>query len=98
MMAAVLADGKTVINNAAREPEIIDLGKCLIKWGAKITGLGSSKIEIEGVEKLSGGTFKVMPDRIEAATYMAAIASVGGKVTLYYSHCYMPSILFHMTL
>ena len=83
MMAAVLADGKTVINNAAREPEIIDLGKCLIKWGAKITGLGSSKIEIEGVEKLSGGTFKVMPDRIEAATYMAAIASVGGKVTLF---------------
>jgi|TARA_B110000438_G_scaffold286357_1_gene317496 UDP-N-acetylglucosamine 1-carboxyvinyltransferase len=80
MMAAVLAEGTTTIDNAAREPEIVDLANCLNTWGAKIVGAGTSTLVIEGVDKLSGGAFRVMPDRIETGTYLAAAAATGGKV------------------
>ena len=80
MMAAVLAEGTTTIDNAAREPEIVDLANCLNIWGAKIVGAGTSTLVIEGVDKLSGGAFRVMPDRIETGTYLAAAAATGGKV------------------
>ena len=80
MMAAVLAEGTTTIENAAREPEIVDLANCLNTWGAKIVGAGTSTLVIEGVDKLSGGAFRVMPDRIETGTYLAAAAATGGKV------------------
>ena len=82
MMAATLAKGTTVLANAACEPEISDLGECLIKMGAKISGLGTSTITIEGVEELSGATHFVIPDRIETGTYMIAVAMTGGEVTL----------------
>lgn len=82
MMAAVLAEGKTLIKNAAREPEVIDLANFLIQMGAKISGAGTSTIEIEGVEALGGGTYTVMPDRIEAGTYLAAGAVTRGQVTV----------------
>ena len=82
MMAATLADGKTVIENAAREPEVVDLANCLIAMGAHITGAGSDKIEIEGVKELHGATYNVLPDRIETGTYLVAAAITGGKVKL----------------
>ena len=82
LMAATLAKGLTTIHNAAQEPEIIDLVKCLIKMGAKITGAGTSIISIEGVSSLSGARHSVCPDRIEAGTYLIAAAITGGKVTL----------------
>lgn len=82
LMAAVLAEGKTLIKNAAREPEIVDLANFLNKMGAKITGAGSATLCIEGVEALSGGNYSIMPDRIEAATYLAAGAITSGKVTV----------------
>ena len=82
MMAATLAKGETVLANAAREPEITDLGECLIAMGAKITGLGTDTIRIEGVEKLHGAKHSILPDRIEAGTYMVAAAMTGGKVTI----------------
>lgn len=82
LMAAVLAEGKTIIKNAAREPEVIDLANFLIQMGAKITGAGTATIEIEGVESLSGGSYAVMPDRIEAGTYLTAGAITRGKVTV----------------
>ena len=82
MMAATLAKGETVIGNAAREPEIEDLGKCLIAMGAKISGLGSSTIKVEGVAKLNGAEYAVMADRIEAGTYAIAVAIAGGDVEL----------------
>jgi len=82
MMAATLAKGTTVLANAACEPEISDLGECLIKMGAKIEGLGTSVITIEGVEALNGATHFVIPDRIETGTYMIAVAMTGGEVTL----------------
>ncbi|PPD41003.1 MAG: UDP-N-acetylglucosamine 1-carboxyvinyltransferase [Methylocystis sp.] len=82
LMAASLARGTTTIRNAAREPEIVDLAECLIKMGAKITGAGSSTIEIEGVTSLSGARHSVMPDRIEAGTYAMAVAMTGGDVLL----------------
>lgn len=82
LMAAVLADGKTTIKNAAREPEVVDLANFLIEMGAKISGAGTATIEIEGVEALSGGTYSVMPDRIEAGTYLTAGAITRGKVTV----------------
>lgn len=82
LMAAVLAEGKTIIKNAAREPEVIDLANFLIQMGAKITGAGTATIEIEGVESLSGGSYTVMPDRIEAGTYLTAGAITRGKVTV----------------
>ena len=82
MMAAVLAKGATRIVNAAREPEIADLGACLIAMGAKISGLGASEITVEGVERLHGAAHRVMPDRIEAGTYAIAAAIAGGEVEL----------------
>lgn len=80
MMAATLAEGVTTIENAAREPEIVDLANCLNTWGAKVQGAGTSTLIIEGVNKLDGGEFRVMPDRIETGTYLAAAAATGGKV------------------
>ena len=82
MLAATLAHGETILENAAREPEIADLAVCLNAMGAKITGAGSDTIRIEGVEALSGVSHKVMPDRIEAGTYAMAVAAAGGDVTL----------------
>jgi UDP-N-acetylglucosamine 1-carboxyvinyltransferase len=82
MMAAVLAKGTTVLANAAREPEITDLGECLISMGAKISGLGTDTITIEGVETLNGTEHAVVADRIEAGTYMIAAAMAGGRVNV----------------
>lgn len=82
MMAATLARGKSVIDNAACEPEVVDLGNFLKKMGAKISGLGSPSIEIEGVKKLSGAAHTVISDRIEAGTYMIAAAMTKGDVTV----------------
>ena len=82
MLAAVLAKGETVLNNAAREPEIVDLANCLRAMGAKISGAGRSEIVIEGVKKLSGTRYSVVPDRIEAGTYALAAATAGGAVRL----------------
>ena len=82
MMAATLAKGRTVLENSAREPEIVDLANCLIAMGAKIQGAGTDTITIDGVEKLGGATYKVMPDRIETGTYLVAAAVTGGRVKL----------------
>ncbi|MFK5971161.1 MAG: UDP-N-acetylglucosamine 1-carboxyvinyltransferase [Candidatus Marithrix sp.] len=82
MMAATLADGLTIIENAAREPEIVDLANCLIGMGANITGAGTDTIRIEGVEKLSGCNHRVLPDRIETGTYLIAATMTGGKIRL----------------
>ena len=82
MMAATLAEGKTVLENAAREPEVSDLASCLISMGAKIKGAGTDRIEIDGVETLSGTDYKIMPDRIETGTYLVAAAMTGGKIKL----------------
>lgn len=82
LMAATLAEGKTIIKNAAREPEVVDLANFLIQIGAKISGAGTSTIEVTGVESLSGGSYSVMPDRIEAGTYLTAGAITRGKVTV----------------
>jgi UDP-N-acetylglucosamine 1-carboxyvinyltransferase len=82
MMAATLADGITVIENAAREPEVIDLANFLIAMGAKISGAGTDTITIEGVEKLHGTRYRVLPDRIETGTYLLAGAITGGRVKL----------------
>jgi UDP-N-acetylglucosamine 1-carboxyvinyltransferase len=82
LMAAVLAQGSTLIRNAAREPEVGDLAACLVKMGAKIKGIGTSELEIEGVTSLGGATHRVLPDRIEAGTYAFAAAMAGGDVTL----------------
>ena len=82
MMAATLAEGKTVLENAAREPEVFDLANCLISMGAKIEGAGTDRIEIEGVETLSVTDYKIMPDRIETGTYLVAAAMTGGKIKL----------------
>ncbi|MAH72508.1 MAG: UDP-N-acetylglucosamine 1-carboxyvinyltransferase [Cellvibrionales bacterium TMED49] len=80
IMAASLAEGTTRINNSALEPEIIDLVDCLNAWGANIRGAGKSTIVIEGVQKMNGGFFRVMSDRIETATFLAAAAATGGKI------------------
>ncbi len=82
MMAATLADGTTIIENAAREPEVADLAKCLNSMGAKITGAGTDEIAIEGVERLHGAVHEVIPDRIETGTYLVAGAMTGGTVRL----------------
>ena len=82
MMAAALADGQTILENAAREPEVVDLAHCLIAMGAKISGHGTSTIVIDGVAELHGCTYDVMPDRIEAGTYLVAAAATGGKLRL----------------
>lgn len=80
MMAAILAEGETVLENAAREPEVIDLANCLIEMGAKIEGAGTDKITIQGVDSLSGCDYTVLPDRIETGTFLAAAAITGGRV------------------
>jgi UDP-N-acetylglucosamine 1-carboxyvinyltransferase len=82
LMAASLADGTTVIDNAAREPEIVDLANCLSKMGARIGGAGTSQIVIDGVPRLHGATHEVLPDRIETGTYAMVVAMTGGDVTL----------------
>ena len=82
MMAASLAEGITILENAAREPEVSDLANCLISMGAKIKGAGTDRIEIEGVDTLSGTDYKIMPDRIETGTYLVAAAMTGGKIKL----------------
>lgn len=82
LMAAVLASGSSVIDNAAREPEIVDLCRCLVAMGARIDGIGTERLEIEGVDRLHGATYAVMPDRIEAGSYACAAAITGGAVEL----------------
>ncbi len=82
MMAATLADGTTIIENAAREPEVADLAKCLNAMGARITGAGTDEITVEGVERLHGAEHDVIPDRIETGTYLVAGAMTGGAVRL----------------
>ncbi|MGB8855524.1 MAG: UDP-N-acetylglucosamine 1-carboxyvinyltransferase, partial [Burkholderiales bacterium] len=81
MMAATLADGETVLENAAREPEVVDLAQCLIAMGAKIKGHGTDMITIQGVEKLHAAEYTVLPDRIETGTFLAAACATGGDVT-----------------
>lgn len=80
LMAAALADGETVIENAAREPEVIDLANCLIAMGAKITGVGSATLRIQGVERLQGCNYRVMPDRIETGSFLVAAAVTRGRI------------------
>jgi len=82
MMAATLADGITYIENAAREPEVVDLAHCLQAMGAKISGAGSDVITVEGVGELHGARYRVMPDRIETGTFLVAVAAAGGDVRL----------------
>lgn len=82
MLAACLAEGTTLLENAAREPEVVDLANCLRAMGAKIEGDGTETIRIQGVNTLSGASHRVMPDRIETGTYLAAVAAAGGKVRL----------------
>jgi UDP-N-acetylglucosamine 1-carboxyvinyltransferase len=82
LMAATLAQGTTVIRNAAREPEVVDLTECLVKMGAKIQGAGTSEIVVEGVSSLGGASHDVMPDRIETGTYAMAVAMTGGDLVL----------------
>lgn len=82
MMAAALADGVTVLENAAREPEVVDLANCLIAMGANIAGAGTDMITITGVEKLHGAEHRILPDRIESGTFLVACAATGGSITL----------------
>ena len=80
LMAATLAEGETVIENAAREPEVVDLADCLIRMGAKIEGHGTDTIRVQGVERLNGCVYSVLPDRIETSTYLIAAAATRGRV------------------
>jgi UDP-N-acetylglucosamine 1-carboxyvinyltransferase len=82
MMAAALADGQTIIENAAREPEVVDLANCINALGGKVSGMGTATVVIDGVESLHSGSYKIMPDRIETGTYLAAAAATRGKVKL----------------
>ena len=82
LMAATLASGTTILENAAREPEVGDLAELLVKMGAKISGIGSDRLVIEGVEKLHGAEHSVIPDRIEAGTFLCAVAATGGEITV----------------
>jgi UDP-N-acetylglucosamine 1-carboxyvinyltransferase len=82
MMAACLAEGTTTLENAAREPEVVDLARCLTAMGARIAGAGTTRITIEGVTRLSGAAHAIMPDRIETGTFLAAVAATGGEATL----------------
>lgn len=82
LMAAVLAEGQTVLENAAREPEVVDLAELLIKMGAQIRGHGTDRIVIEGVKTLHGATHRVIPDRIEAGSFLCAVGAAGGDITL----------------
>jgi len=83
MMAACLADGVTVLENAAREPEVVDLADCLNAMGARVRGAGTDVITVEGVDRLSGASHSIMPDRIETGTFLVAAAATGGAVTLH---------------
>src|SRR5262245_34047432 len=85
MTAAVLAEGETVLENAAREPEVVDLAKFLISLGARIQGAGSDRIVIQGVERLHGGSYDVQPDRIETGTFLVAGAITGGRVRAHHT-------------
>ena len=80
MIAAVLASGRTIIENAAREPHIVDLANFLNSMGADVRGAGTDTIKVNGVEKLHGGSYTIIPDQIEAGTYMVAAAATGGEV------------------
>ncbi len=80
MMAATLARGTTILENCAREPEVVDLGDCLLAMGARISGHGTDTIQIEGVERLNGCNYRVMPDRVETGTYLIAAAATGGRI------------------
>jgi len=82
MMAAALADGTTFLENAAREPEVVDLAHCLIAMGARIEGAGSDVITVHGVDRLHGASYRVMPDRIETGTYLVAAAASGGSIRI----------------
>src|SRR5690606_42019047 len=82
LMAATLAEGRTVLENAAREPEVVDLAELLIAMGARIQGHGTDRITIDGVERLHGAEHTVVPDRIEAGTFLCAVAATGGDITL----------------
>lgn len=82
LMAAVLAEGETILENAAKEPEIVDLAELLIKMGAKISGHGTERIVIQGVDKLHGATHAIMPDRIETGTFLCAVGATGGDILL----------------
>ena len=82
MMAACLADGETIIENAAREPEVVDLANCLVSMGARISGAGTDVIRIQGVDQLHGTSHAIMPDRIETGTYLCAAAATGGNIRL----------------
>jgi UDP-N-acetylglucosamine 1-carboxyvinyltransferase len=94
MMAACLAEGETVIENAAREPEVVDLATCLVAMGANISGAGSDVIRIRGVERMHGATHRIMPDRIETGTYLCAVAATGGEVRLTgTSSCYLDAVI-----
>ena len=94
MMAAALAEGETVIENAAREPEVVDLANCLVAMGAQISGAGSDVIRIRGVDRLHGATHRIMPDRIETGTYLCAAAVTGGSVRLTgTSSCYLDAVI-----
>ena len=94
MMAAVLADGETVLENAAREPEVVDLANCLIAMGARISGAGTDRIVINGIDRLHGATHSIMPDRIETGTYLCAAAATGGEVRLTQTACdYLDAVI-----
>ncbi len=94
MMAACLADGETIIENAAREPEVVDLANCLVSMGARISGAGTDVIRIRGVERLHGTTHRIMPDRIETGTYLCAAAASGGEIRLTNtSSCYLDAVI-----
>jgi UDP-N-acetylglucosamine 1-carboxyvinyltransferase len=86
LMAASLAEGSTLIENAAREPEVVDLARCLTSMGARISGAGTSQIAVDGVARLHGATHEVLPDRIETGTYAMAVAMTGGDVLLQNTH------------
>jgi len=82
MMAATLAEGRTVLENAAREPEVVDLANCLNAMGARVSGAGTDVLTIDGVDRLDGTSHRIMPDRIETGTFLAAAAATGGEITL----------------
>jgi UDP-N-acetylglucosamine 1-carboxyvinyltransferase len=96
LMAATLAKGRTVLKNTAREPEVVDLGRFLIAMGAKIAGLGTGEIAIDGVERLHGADYAVMADRIETGTYAIAVALAGGEVELVGAQPGTNTALFHL--
>lgn len=94
MMAACLAEGETIIENAAREPEVVDLANCLISMGAQISGAGTDIIRIQGVQALHGATHRIMPDRIETGTYLCAAAATGGEICLRDTNsCYLDIVI-----